>query len=336
MIELHAYQLLTVGDSGGVGADRVAGPTAVAIHPQAEGAAHVLIGHSVGGVGAHHGLLAGQVGAQPLIGDGGVGRIHALHRQNVAHHGLHVVDGHAVDLVGGILHQELAHHVAHTAADLNPIPAVVAFQDLHLRADAVNADDGIVGARAGAQTHALAVGGPHGRVAVIAGSGAAVLAQELAHHIADVAAHADAAPVLAFRQNDGPGAYRPLAQHGVSGAGAGAHPHAVAVAADHRRIGVGHGGHAAAGGLQVLAVHIARASVRRFHPIPAVADTENLHCRTGFVTADGGGVKGGLLPQAKPPADHGRVLCCRQSAGQGHQPDQQNRDKQNRKTTFHP
>ncbi len=336
MIELHAHQLLPVGDGGGVTADRVAGPLAGAIHPQAEGAAHVLIRHGVGGIGAHHGLLAVHIGAQPLIGDGGVGRIHALHRQDVAHHRLEVVDGHAVDLVGAVLNQELAHHVANAAADLNLIPAVIAFQNFHLSADAVHADDGIAGARAGAQTHTLAVGGPHGGVAVIGRSGAAVLAQELAHHVTHVAAHADAAPVLALRQNDGAGAYRPLAQHGISGAGAGTHPHAVTVAADHGGVGVGHGGHAAAGGLQILAVHIASASVGRFHPVPAVADAENLHGRSGFVAADGGGIKGGLLPQAKPPADHGRVLCCRQSAGQRHQPDQQNRDKQDRKTTFHP
>ena len=335
MIELHAHQLLTVGDSGGVSADRVAGPTAGAVYPQAEGAAHILLGHSVGGVVAHHGFLAGGVGAQPLIGDGGVGRIHALDRQNVAHHGVHVVDGNAVDLVGGVLDQELAHHVAHAAADLNAVPAVQAFQNFHLRTDAVNADNGIIGAGAGAQTHTLAVGGPHGRVAVIAGSGAAVLAQELGHHVTHVAAHADTAPVLAFRQNDGPGAYRPLAQHRVSGAGAGTHPHAVAVAADHGGVGVGHGGHTAAGGLQILAVHIAGAPVGRFHPVPSVADTENLHGRAGFVTADGGGAKGGLRPQTKPPADHGRVFRCRQCAGHGHQPDQQNCDKQNRKTTFH-
>ena len=81
--------------------------------------------------------------------------------------------------------QELAHHIAHGAADADAGPVGAALQHRDRRADRIGANDAVARAGAGAQAHAIAVvaGDVSG---AFAGNGTAH-AQVIAVHIADTA-----------------------------------------------------------------------------------------------------------------------------------------------------
>ena len=286
---------------------------ACARHAQLNGLAHVVGIHGVGGVGALE-----HAAHQPFIADGGGAGRYGLHRQHAAHHGHIVVEGNAGDLVVLVVDEELVHHPAHAAAHADAVPHGALLQHGHLGAHTVDADLGIALAGAGAQAHAVAVAAPDGGVAkhiAVIGIVASEV-QELAHHIADGAADADAGPVRAALQHRHRRAHRVGADDAVACAGAGAQAHAVAVVAGDISGALAGDGAAHA---EVIAVHIAGTAVRGLNLVPAAAGAENLHLRAGIIAGNGARAEIGRGAQPQPATDNGGVGRCHGGCGQNAQ-----------------
>ena len=296
-------------------------------HAELDGLAHVVGVHGIGGVGALE-----HAAHEPFIAHGGGAGRYGLHRQHAAHHGHIVVEGNAGDLVVLVVDEELVHHPTHAAAHADAVPHGALLQHGHLGAHAVDADLGIALAGAGAQAHAVAVAAPDGGVAkhiAVIGIVASEV-QELAHHIADGAADADAGPVRAALQHRHRRAHRVGADDAIARARAGAQAHAVAVVAGHVGGALAGDGTADA---QVIAVHIAGTAVRSLYLVPASAGAQDLDLGPGIIAGDGGRAKIRRGAQPQPAANDGAVG--RRHGGRGQDAQEHHRDQKDRKKPFH-